>query len=226
MQRYDSVIQNDDGSVAVGVVITVRSPSTGVLSSLYSDAGVTAKANPVTTDANGHLWFYAADGDHRLFFEDGSTRDITLGVGSDDTLFIRKTTTAPIVTGSTTLQNDSALIVPIGVGEIWHIHYVLKPIATLSWGLKYDFTVPAGMVFHQQAAYGYAPNADTMRFDALDVVQSLNNSYGALDCIEIHVLAVSGLNAGNITLRYAQKSAGGGSTYMDAGSWLIARKVA
>jgi hypothetical protein len=40
--------------------------STGALATIYSDNGVTPKANPITADNNGYFEFYAADGRYSL----------------------------------------------------------------------------------------------------------------------------------------------------------------
>ena len=55
------------GSVPVNSAsVTVSNYPGGTLATLYSDNGVTTKANPVTTDSLGNFSFYAADGRYSL----------------------------------------------------------------------------------------------------------------------------------------------------------------
>lgn len=42
--------------------VSVKDHGTDTLSTIFSDDGVTPKANPTTADANGYVFFYAANG--------------------------------------------------------------------------------------------------------------------------------------------------------------------
>src|SRR6185369_5358501 len=69
MQHYYSTpFQDVHGEVLVGLVVLVTRGATpgGPVASLYSDNGITPKANPLTTDARGGVDFYAANGVYTL----------------------------------------------------------------------------------------------------------------------------------------------------------------
>ncbi len=52
--------------------ITVYNTGTLTLSTIYSDDGITPKANPFTADANGYFFFYAANGVYDVKFSGGA----------------------------------------------------------------------------------------------------------------------------------------------------------
>lgn len=62
MVRYQNVVIDTAGNAIPSVTVSVYNKGTAVLASLYSDNGITAKANPFQTDAAGTFTFYAADG--------------------------------------------------------------------------------------------------------------------------------------------------------------------
>jgi hypothetical protein len=62
MQKYEKDVQIAGRRPAVGASVTVTIFGTTDLATLYSDNGVTPKANPTTTDDTGTFFFYAADG--------------------------------------------------------------------------------------------------------------------------------------------------------------------
>jgi len=66
MQQFFDVVQNRAGQALPGVSVLVHT-STGAVASLFSDNGVTPKANPVTTNSDGEYSFYAADGIYTLY---------------------------------------------------------------------------------------------------------------------------------------------------------------
>ena len=55
MQKYQNNVVNQIGVPYAGALITVTLTATGALASVYSDNGVTAKANPFSTDSNGNV---------------------------------------------------------------------------------------------------------------------------------------------------------------------------
>lgn len=60
MLKYQNNLTDRSGNAVPNVEVTVTTTG-GVLAQLYSDDGVTPKPNPLTTDANGYIEFYAAD---------------------------------------------------------------------------------------------------------------------------------------------------------------------
>jgi len=67
MQQFFDVVQTRSGAAIAGVSVTVYNSSGGA-ATLYSDNGVTPKANPVTTNADGEYFFYAANDTYSLGF--------------------------------------------------------------------------------------------------------------------------------------------------------------
>ena len=66
MQKYFNNVTNRTGDVVPGAIVTVTLAATGALATIYSDNGVTPRANPITCDNNGYFSFYAADGLYTL----------------------------------------------------------------------------------------------------------------------------------------------------------------
>ena len=66
MQKYFNNVTNRTGDVVPGAIVTVTLSATGALATIYSDNGVTTRANPITCDNNGYFEFYAADGNYTL----------------------------------------------------------------------------------------------------------------------------------------------------------------
>lgn len=62
MQKYSNVARDQYGNIVTGVTITVYAKGTTDLSTIYSDDGVTGKANPFSNDSDGSFEFYAANG--------------------------------------------------------------------------------------------------------------------------------------------------------------------
>ena len=65
MQRYINTVTDRQGNALYGASVAVRDAA-GDLAVIYSDDGVTTKANPTTTDENGEFSFYAANGVYSL----------------------------------------------------------------------------------------------------------------------------------------------------------------
>ena len=66
MQRYFNYVTNRQGDAIEGASVAVTLASTGSTPTIYSDEGITAKTNPLTTDGNGLFSFYAPDGKYNL----------------------------------------------------------------------------------------------------------------------------------------------------------------
>jgi hypothetical protein len=64
MQHYFDNVTRANGVRTRGASVLVL--LNGVAATIYSDNGVTPKANPLTTDSNGVFDFYAANGTYSL----------------------------------------------------------------------------------------------------------------------------------------------------------------
>lgn len=91
MQKRASNVVDQRGNVIEGTTVTVYT-SSGALATIYSDDGVTTKANPITVDADdGAYFYYAANGRYSetlaasgRTFDSTQTSDIVLYDPEDD----------------------------------------------------------------------------------------------------------------------------------------------
>lgn len=75
MERKNYQVRLSSGATVANPTVTVYNSGTVVLAPIFSDEGVTVKANPFTGDFNGQFYFYAADGDYDIVIT-GGTPDI------------------------------------------------------------------------------------------------------------------------------------------------------
>jgi hypothetical protein len=145
MQRYFDVVQTTAGNAIPGALVYVYVGSTTVLATLFSDNGVTAAPNPLTTNADGEYAFYAANGTYTLqiaatgyagetkpgvvLFDPSDAGIISVkdfgakGDGvSDDTAAIQAAVTHAQVTGNTLfVPAGTYLVSSVTVGSGLHI---------------------------------------------------------------------------------------------------------
>ncbi len=93
-KKWDSVIDLK-GNAVEGATVRVQTYPAGALATIYSDSlGVTAIANPLTTDDEGFFEYYAADGHYSWLVTTNLTtktiNDIIHGSGSegDESFFV------------------------------------------------------------------------------------------------------------------------------------------
>lgn len=91
MQRFNDRVTQDNGTEVRWVVsptVTVYDSGTANLSAIFSDDGITPRANPFTGSTTGLIYFYAADGLYDVVYSGGTpTVSYTIGaVQLDDTL--------------------------------------------------------------------------------------------------------------------------------------------
>jgi hypothetical protein len=67
MQKYSNNIQDQFGNWITGLTVEVRNHVGGALAGIFSDDGVTPKANPFV-EASSEFLFYAANGRYDIFF--------------------------------------------------------------------------------------------------------------------------------------------------------------
>jgi hypothetical protein len=60
-KRFESVANPATGQAIAGASVQVNVAG-GAIATIYSDDGVTTRANPIITDANGYFEYFAADG--------------------------------------------------------------------------------------------------------------------------------------------------------------------
>ena len=69
------------GEPAALATVTVKDHGTDTLTTLYSDDGVTPKANPTTADATGYVSFYAANGRYDVTIDPADVGAPTYSLG-------------------------------------------------------------------------------------------------------------------------------------------------
>lgn len=84
-KRHDSVLDTQGRPVS-GATVRVNTYPAGALATIYSDDGVTAKSNPMVTDAAGYFEYYAANG-HYSWISTTATSSKTINdIIHDDSL--------------------------------------------------------------------------------------------------------------------------------------------
>ena len=81
MQKFSDTVSTLDGSNVVVLstaTVNVYVAGTNTLATIYSDNGVTGKANPFQTSTTGVLEFYAADGRYDLVITKAGYTGVTL----------------------------------------------------------------------------------------------------------------------------------------------------
>ena len=90
MEHYSRPLQDQNGNAISGATVTVYTAGTTTLASIFSDNGVTSRANPFTTAITGLVDFYAANGVYDLkivssrnIFSEEATRRMALFDATD-----------------------------------------------------------------------------------------------------------------------------------------------
>jgi hypothetical protein len=151
-----------------------------------------------------------------------------------DVQFVRKTSDET-VTSSTTFQDDDHLTLAIGASEIWVIQAHLFYDAATTGDLKTAFSLPTGATGISGSHRPEVNIAATIgsgnwnvQTDFTTPGASIAGGVGSgTRLYKLDTLVVdNGVNAGNVTLRWAQNSSDGTGTVMRANSCLIAQRFA
>lgn len=105
MQRYQNNFSKAQGNslrpvAGASVLVTTIG---GAVATIYSDNGVTATTNPLTTDANGMFAFYAADGRYSLTITSSETATVVVS----DILLEDPQDGSPMVINGGTISNSA-----------------------------------------------------------------------------------------------------------------------
>ena len=133
MQKYSDVVIGLSGSPLSGVTVTVKLAGTSTLATLYSDNGVTPKANPFVNEADGSFKFYAPRGRYDLTFQKAGyvfdptdTSDVRLSDGISKTLPTNFISGAGVEGVDDTAQVVQSIVVPANtlreVGDRLRVH--------------------------------------------------------------------------------------------------------
>ena len=133
MYKAQDFLIDESGNAVSGAVVTVRvanaTPHTGTVAAIYSDDGVTLRANPTSTASNGYWFFYAADGNYDIHFSyASSTAELTnYKIADVDSVF--STDVAYNVRDldvSTEFQLPTAAPGSPAAGDLWEASGILK----------------------------------------------------------------------------------------------------
>lgn len=101
MEKFQDVVIDPAGNALAGVSVLVKDFGTTNNSTIYSDNAKTPLANPLTTDANGHFFFYAEQGRYSLDLSGGGITAKTVSdLWVDDVIYARLA--SPAFTGKPT----------------------------------------------------------------------------------------------------------------------------
>lgn len=247
--RATAIVRMADGSNTTDFYLTISKNGSQL-------ASVTSAKSTVFNDNRAELSaiFQLAAGDYLeagVYQSAGGNRTVVHDAGEGPTFsiemvgvaggvgdlldfqFVRKTADET-VSGSTTLQDDDALVLSIGASETWIIDYTLFVDASTAGDIKFAPAVPASASwFLSCIGTDTGVSADAVspgRFQGL-----IGSGVGAaggmgvgsssgFSVVRLKLLVVNSTNAGNVVLQWAQLSSSG-STIVKAGSWLEARRV-
>jgi len=143
------------------------------------------------------------------------------GTDSDIPTLVRKTADE-IVSNSTTLQNDDALLFAVAANEVWEFTILSRYTATAVADFKFGLTIPAGAAFSALVA-GYSATFT-------NIINTANPSAymggGTNYLARIRGVVVNGATAGNLQFQWAQNTAEVSDTTVLANSCIIMHKLA
>lgn len=137
------------------------------------------------------------------------------------------------VTNSTTLVNDTHLIVPVAANEAWIVRYYLFITSPQESDFKAALDVPAaagklnfGIFGFTSATSGAASTTPWTETDAATVILNWGTTTAPGPAAVFAAYFLNGSNAGNIQLQWAQQAANISPTTVELGSFLIAQRIA
>ena len=127
-----------------------------------------------------------------------------------------------IVNNSTTLVNDTHLLIAIGASEVWWFDlYIYYNSAAVAADIKVTFTVPTGATGE---GIVWSRSNNVQPFNA-GTASAIANTSGLAELLRISGLCRNSTNAGNITFQWAQNAAQAVNTTVYKNSVLIAYRV-
>lgn len=127
MERFLTFVYDASGNKLDGVTVTIKKAGTGTNATLFSDDGITSKANPFTNDSDGSFEFRAANGLYDIVlakagktFTDDNSAAILLYDPRDDAgaAMVRDDFNAIFITGSDLLSGGYHYRFSGGVSQV------------------------------------------------------------------------------------------------------------
>jgi hypothetical protein len=196
MQHHFDNVQDQYGNAIGGVSVLVSLSSDGSRATIYSDNGVTATTNPLTTAPNGSFDFYAANGNYTLTVThpDGTTSDAYVSLFD--------------VTDVGSVANDLANInaVANAIPSITTVNSNLTNITTVA-GISGDVTAVAGVSDNVTTVAGISGAVSTTANNITAIQGAAGNAASAATSQSAAATnAASALNSANVATAAAQSS--------------------
>ncbi len=126
------------------------------------------------------------------------------------------------VNNSNALQDDDQLSFAIGANETWTFRFVVQGSSAATPDFRFAVTAPTGSTCH--VAFSESENAAADGQKACGVSSTVMNGSGVTELYEITGTVTNGVNAGNVTLRWAQFTANASNSIIYAGSFVEAQR--
>lgn len=184
MQQWSDALIDPSGNVVDGATVTVRLSSTAAIAAIYSDNGVTSKANPFVTGTDTNYGFYAANGTYTVTIAKSGYTPVThegvvLFDQADDTLetassiVYSDTETYPDGTIGDALASLFALANAVA-GTANQITITDDGAGTLTWSLPLTIVAPGSLaVTGKLSGNGTATNDNASAGQIGEVVESI-----------------------------------------------------
>ena len=143
-------------------------------------------------------------------------------------LIVRKTADQS-VSSSTTLVDDSDLVLPVGASEVWYFRFFLVYTAAAAGDLKYGFTFPTSGDLRLSVIAADSTGSITItQLSTTTSPSSTGTLSGATSYLTVPIegVFVNSSTGGDLTLQWAQVTSSGTATTVKAHSTLWAVKLA
>ena len=126
------------------------------------------------------------------------------------------------ITSSTTLENDTSLVLALGANESWEFEaFLLTTSASQTPDIKLTFTVPSGSTITwigQQIGDGSAVSYLPITASGTTIAPTI--AANLITVVRVRGVVTVGSTAGNLQLQWAQNQSNNNATVMKAGSFL------
>lgn len=160
-------------------------------------------------------------------------RVIVGGVQSTSMRLLVRKSSDQVVTSSTVLVNDTALVLPVGASSVWKFEFDIN-VQGSSGNFKYGFTFPTGgdlrtMAVHVDSSAAIQDFHSTLSAasgTATGTATTVGGPAPKVRSLPVTGVFVNSTTAGNVTLQWAQQSSSATATTVKANSSLWGYQLA